>query len=94
MSDSELSQALLGQARGCGTMGSAFYEALLQHAADNVTDAPLVRLFAPWEGRSVKSLFEDAVALRFLGGLNDLVLSDDAPELAAAFPPTANAEAA
>ena len=94
MSDSELSKALLGQARGCGALGSAFYEALLQRAAQDVVQGPLARLFAPWEGRSVKSLFEDAVALRFLGGLHDMVLSGDAPELAAAFPPRADAEAA
>jgi hypothetical protein len=94
MSDSELSKALLGQARGCGALGSTFYEALLLRAIEDLACEPLARLFAPWDGRSVKSLFADAVPLRLLGGLHDLVLSGDAPELAAAFPPIADAEAA
>jgi hypothetical protein len=89
---SELHKALLGQARGCGALGSDFYKSLLESAVED--PAPLDGLFAAWEGRPAEAHFADATPLRLLGGLHDLVLSGEEPELSRTFPPGADGAAA
>lgn len=82
-----LVQHLKIQGHACGELGSPFHAAMLARAADDIEagwDAS--GLFAPWADASPKSLFNHAVALRFLGGLHDLVLSGDDPALADAYP--------
>ena len=67
----------------CSGMGSPFYADLLERmAADVVADGPVGRFLV----EQLDSSYEDAVPLRFLGGVHRLVLAGQAPELAARFP--------
>jgi hypothetical protein len=93
MTADPLATALGLQARACDHFGSPFYAALLCLAVDDL-GADVRALFAPWDGREAQDLLVDAVALRFLGALHDLVLEGAADDLAAAFPPTSDAGAA
>lgn len=80
-------QSLRLQGQACSQLGSPFYADLLALAASDMEAGwDGAGLFAPWARADVKALFADAVPLRFLGGLHDLVLSGDAPALAQAFP--------
>ena len=64
-------------------MGSPFYAALLEHMGDDVAaGGPIGRFLS----EQLESTYEDAVPLRFLGGVHRLVLAGSAPELAARFP--------
>jgi len=84
---SAIVRALELQAGACAALGSRFSASLLERAAaDAAAGGPTATLFSPWEGVDVRSLFSDAVALRWLGGLHDLALSGEAPELSAAYP--------
>ena len=67
------------QAAACVALGSRFSAALLEKAAEDVAaGGPTAALFSPWEGKDVRTLFAEAVALRWLGGLHELALSGDA----------------
>jgi hypothetical protein len=67
----------------CGGMGSPFYADLLERMAEDiVADGAVARFLAD----HLDSTYEEAVPLRFLGGVHRLVLSGQAPELAARFP--------
>ena len=84
---SNLASALRLQAQACSKLGSPFHGALLALAAEDVeAGGPTLALLEPWAGREVRELFADAVALRLVGALHDLVLSGDDPALAAAYP--------
>ncbi|WP_304186511.1 DUF2332 domain-containing protein [Phenylobacterium aquaticum] len=75
------------QAKACGNLGSPFNAGLLELAADDLdAGGPTTALLAPWATASLKTAFDDATALRLVGGLHDLVLSGDAPDLAALYP--------
>jgi hypothetical protein len=79
--------ALVGVVRiyklACNSMGSPFYGELLGRMVDDVAaDGPVGRFLADHRD----STYEDAVPLRFLGGIHRLVLAGDTPELAARFP--------
>jgi hypothetical protein len=79
--------ALVGVIRiyeiACNSMGSPFYGELLRRLADDVAAGGPVGRFL---GDHLDSTYEDAVPLRFLGGIHRLVLAGQAPELAARFP--------
>jgi hypothetical protein len=92
MTDDPLAQMLRAQAQVCASFGSPFYAALLGRVAGDLDE--LRALFAPWRGQSFEELMSAAVALRFLGALHDAALSGDDLALAAAFPPTSDADAA
>jgi hypothetical protein len=81
--------ALVGVIRiyeiACNSMGSPFYGELLGRMADDVAAGGPVGRFL---GDRLDSTYEDAVPLRFLGGIHRLVLAGQAPELAARFPST------
>lgn len=80
-------QSLRLQGHACGQLGSPFYADLLTQAADDLEAGwDGAGLFVPWRGVEVKALVADALPLRFLGGLHDLVLSGDALDLAQAYP--------
>ncbi|HYV60227.1 MAG TPA: DUF2332 domain-containing protein [Acidimicrobiia bacterium] len=67
----------------CSGMGSPFYAALLDRmGADLAGGGPIGRFLS----EQLESTYEDAVPLRFLGGVHRLVLAGSAPELAARFP--------
>ena len=67
----------------CSGMGSPFYAALLERMADDVAGGgPIGRFLS----EQLESTYEDAVPLRFLGGVHRLVLAGSAPELAARYP--------
>lgn len=67
----------------CDTLGSPFYRDLLDRMADDVVaGGPVARLLDP----QLHSTYEEAVPLRFLGGVHRLVLEGRAPALAARFP--------
>lgn len=67
----------------CSGMGSPFYAALLERMGDDVAaGGPIGRFLS----EQLESTYEDAVPLRFLGGVHRLVLAGSAPELAARFP--------
>ncbi len=67
----------------CGGMGSPFYRDVLDRMADDVAAAGPAGRFLDGQ---LESTYEDAVPLRFLGGMHRLVLGGRAPELAAHFP--------
>jgi hypothetical protein len=80
-------EALRWQGAGCAALGSPFSAALLEHAAAALeTEDPVRAAFAPWAGASTRSLVADAVALRWLGALHDMVLAEPAGALAATYP--------
>lgn len=67
----------------CDSMGSPFYGALLERmAADVADDGPIGQFLHD----RLDSTYEEAVPLRFLGGIHRLVLAGQVPELAARFP--------
>lgn len=83
----ELVRNLHLQAKACEKLGSPFNAGLLTLAAEDLeAGGPTAALLAPWAKASLKTAFDDATALRLVGGLHDLVLSGEAPELAALYP--------
>ncbi len=75
------------QAKACEKLGSPFNGALLTAAAHDLeAGGPVADLLAPWSKADLKKAFDDAVALRLVGGLHDLVLDGVAPDLASAYP--------
>lgn len=75
------------QGEACTRLGSPFNGELCLAAADALSAGDdLAGLFAPWVGASRRKLFEDAVPIRFLGALHDLVLSEPASDLAQTYP--------
>src|SRR5256884_3121653 len=69
--------------RACSGMGSPFYADLLDRMADDVlAGGPVGRFLAD----RLDTSYEEAVPLRFLGGVHRLGLAGRAPELAARFP--------
>ena len=67
----------------CNGMGSPFYGDLLERMADDVVaGGPVGRFLAD----QLDTSYEEAVPLRFLGGIHRLVLAGEALELAAHFP--------
>jgi hypothetical protein len=67
----------------CSGMGAPFYAALLDRIGDDVAaGGPIGRFLS----QHLESTYEDAVPLRFLGGVHRLVLAESAPQLAARFP--------
>lgn len=76
------------QAGFCRSSGSPF-SALVQEAIGRRVDdgAPYGNILRPWADRTVRQIFDDAVALRLMGAFHYLALSGRAPELAALYPP-------
>lgn len=71
----------------CANMGSPFTGRLLALAVKRLLpDSRFARRILDW---SDDRMMDDALALRFAGALHALVLSGQAPELAAAYPPNA-----
>src|SRR5262249_57086640 len=71
------------QARGCGLLGSSFYEMLIGHLiADVEADGPTWGILEGYSGEP----FEAAVGLRFLGAVHRLVLEGRVPALARHYP--------
>jgi hypothetical protein len=81
-------QALRLQGGACAAFGSPFSAGLMERAVAEVAaeGGAVARFFAPWAGRDARALLADAVALRWLGALHDIVLEDPASPLAAAYP--------
>jgi hypothetical protein len=67
----------------CSGMGSPFYADLLEHMADDVLAGGAVGRFL---ADQLDTSYEEAVPLRFLGGVHRLVLDGQTPELAERFP--------
>jgi hypothetical protein len=93
MSDDPIKSIFKTQAQICAAFGSTFYAGLMGRAADDL-DVEIRALFAPWDGLPLEAVVAAAVALRFLGALNDLALSGEDLALTAAFPPVSDPEAA
>jgi hypothetical protein len=75
------------QAAGCAALGSPFSAALLERAvADIAADGPVGGFFTPWAAASLRALFDDAVALRWLGALHEISLSEPGGSMAEAYP--------
>ena len=71
------------QAHGCRGLGSPFYAALLEHAADDLeAGGPVRQVLEGFEGESGWS----ALALRLMGAVHRLVLTGRLPELARRYP--------
>jgi len=71
------------QATGCREMGSPFYAGLLERMIDDIEHGgPVWALLAA----HANAPFQDAYALRILGGLHKIVLSGRSSELAARYP--------
>ncbi|MDP3632579.1 DUF2332 domain-containing protein [Phenylobacterium sp.] len=87
MDNPDLARAFLAQANSCRVLGSPFHGDLLTLAADDLqAGGPVTALLAPWATTDYRKLVGDAVCLRLLGSLHDLVLSGDDPALAATYP--------
>jgi hypothetical protein len=88
MNDFEaLARAIGLQARACDAMGSPFSGALLERAAEALdADGAFRAAFAPWAGKSVEAIFEDAAPIRWLGAMHDAALASPTSELAATYP--------
>jgi hypothetical protein len=89
-SKAAMSEALIDvlkwQGAACAAMGSPFSGALLERAAAALTDQPAFQaIFTPWRDLGRRQLFDDAVALRWLGALHDLALEQPRGALAAAY---------
>lgn len=84
---SHLPRAFRIQAKACDQLGSPFYGAILNLAADDLeAGGPTLDLMSPWVEASLKTIFDDAAHLRLLGGLHDLVLSGEDRTLSACYP--------
>lgn len=87
MSTEALAQALEQQAQACDAFGSHFTAELARQVrADVLAGGPALALFAPWAEASLREVVAAAAALRLFGALHDLVLSGEAPALAACYP--------
>jgi hypothetical protein len=85
--NSAIIEALRIQSGHCAELGSPFNAALLAHAAADLESGWTAGgLFDPWASAGLQAVVADAAALRFVGGLHDLVLAGEAPALAAAYP--------
>jgi hypothetical protein len=79
----ELESRLRFQAKGCAELGSPFYAALLESAADDLKrEGPVWELLAEFEAESESS----ALALRFMAAVHRLVLQDRLPQLTSHYP--------
>src|SRR5277367_362505 len=75
------------QSGACAAFGSPFSAAVLDRAAGDIGGGgALAALVAPWRGQETRALIGDAIPLRWLGCAHDLVLSGEAPAVAAAYP--------
>ncbi len=82
---SALAEYLRLEAVGLGEIGSEFYAELERAMADDVeTGGPIWTVLESRAG----SPFDDALALRLLGGVHRMVLAGDAPQLAVHYPST------
>jgi len=82
-----LQNALRIQAGACEAFGSPFSAALLNGAAQALPhDSTLLELLGSWRGAPVPDLLREAVPLRLLGAIHELVLKGDAPDLSEAWP--------
>ncbi|MEO8813319.1 MAG: DUF2332 family protein [Caulobacteraceae bacterium] len=88
MSDrSEMARAFGWQIAGCEALGAPFSASMMERAlADAEVGGPTAALLIPWRSFPAKRLIADAVPLRLLGGLHDLVLSGEVPALSEAYP--------
>lgn len=82
-----LASVVEAQRVGCESAGSPLYAAVLsamveELAVEGVRGAACRRIFAPCAGAA----FGDAVVLRFLAGVHELVLTGRVPDLARHFP--------
>ncbi|MHC0053416.1 DUF2332 domain-containing protein [Actibacterium sp. D379-3] len=81
-----LRAALLHQADSCAALGSPFTARLLRLTADRLRPGmPVADRMLTWQGDLGPG--GQSVPLRFAGALHGLVLSGEAPDLAAAYPP-------
>jgi hypothetical protein len=75
------------QSGACAAFGSPFSAAVLDRAARDIeSGGPLAALGAPWRDLGTRAIVGEAVPLRWLGCAHDLVLSGEAPAVAAAYP--------
>jgi hypothetical protein len=75
---------LRDQASYCAAMGSPLYAELLERAADDAAArGPVFELLEPFEAKSLRA---DALALRLMAAVHRLVLTGEAPRLAAHYP--------
>jgi hypothetical protein len=73
------------QARSCVQMGSPLYGALVERLAEDLEAGGVVaELLQDWQGNPIS----EGLAMRFLGAVHHLVLSDQLPELAEHYPST------
>ncbi|MCB4859418.1 DUF2332 domain-containing protein [Sphingobium sp. PNB] len=85
-----LLEAFERQSHACATLGAPFSAAVLERAGRAIIPGGIVsHLLADWSGVPADRLVRDAVALRLLASLHYLVLSGQAPALAACYPPAA-----
>lgn len=87
MAFENLSAALEVQAEACVGFGAPFTAALARAIkADVEAGGDSLALFEPWREARTRVLFNEAVTLRLFAALHDLVLSGDAPGVAAHYP--------
>lgn len=88
MNDFEaLTDVLKAQAGVCAAMGAPFTAGLLERATEALpADEAFRSAFRPWAEASRREIWEDAVALRWLGAMHDAALAEPASPLARAYP--------
>jgi hypothetical protein len=81
--DLPLTDVLTLQREACERAGSALYARVLDAMADDVrAGGPCAQILQPWAGNAMA----DAIPLRFLAAVHALVLTGEAPALAAHYP--------
>jgi hypothetical protein len=88
--DLPLTDVLALQRAACEQAGSALYATVIDAMADDVrADGVCARILRPWAGNAMA----DAIPLRFLAAVHALVLTGEAPELAAHYPSAGGTDA-
>lgn len=88
--DLPLTDVLSLQREACALAGSHLYAAILDAMAEDVRAGGLcARVLDPWAANAMA----DAIPLRFLAAVHALVLTGDAPELAAHYPSAGGTDA-
>src|SRR5687767_2002507 len=87
MTNPEMLNALRLQARACAKFGSPFNGVFVGRIADDYeAGGPVAELLAPWNGASMRTIFDEAAPIRIANTFNHLAMGDEAPELSAAWP--------
>lgn len=83
----EMLNALRLQAIACAKFGSPFNAGFIGQLADDyAADGPVAGLLAPWDGLSVRAIFDEAAPIRIANTFNHLAMGSEDAALSALWP--------